>query len=140
MNMKEKTAYIKGLMEGIEIDCSKPEGKLIKALAEVVDSMASEIETIKENVDICNDYIEEIDEDLGAVEDIVYEDISDCGCDCDDDDEDCDCCDGDFYCAMCPSCGEKIYFDESCDPSEVVCPSCQSPLISEDDDAEKTEE
>ena len=64
MNMKEKTAYIKGLMEGIEIDCSKPEGKLIKALAEVVDSMASEIETIKENVDICNDYIEEIDEDL----------------------------------------------------------------------------
>lgn len=146
MNIKENSSYIKGLLEGLSIDAAKPEGRIISALVDVIDKMAEEIECLKADVETCNDYIEEIDEDLGSLEEFVY-DLDDCDCDCDDDcdcccdDDDCDCCccddddeDGDFYCAMCPSCGEKIYFDESCDPEKVICPSCQKPLISDTDE------
>lgn len=143
MNMKEKSSYIKGLLEGMSLDASKPEAKLISALVGVIDDMASELEALKADVDTYGDYIEEIDEDLGNLEEIVYDIDEDCDCcDCDDDD-DCDCCDccdcddedGEFYCAMCPSSGEKIYFDESCDPEEVICPSCQKPLIQDEEEA-----
>jgi len=145
MSMKEKSAYLKGLLEGLSLDETKPETKIIAKLIDVIDDMAEEIEELTEDVETLNDYIEEIDEDLGEVEEIVYDiDDDDCDCCCDDDDCDCDCCcddddcdcdcEGEFFCAMCPACGEKIYFDESCDPEEVVCPSCQSPLIDDEDE------
>ena len=142
MSMKEKAAYLKGLVEGLNLDEAKPETKVITKLIEVIDDMAGEIESLTEDVDILNDYIEEIDEDLGEIEEIVYDIDDECDCCCDDDDCDCCCdddcdCAGEFFCAMCPSCGEKIYFDESCDPEEVVCPSCQSPLISDEDEDEE---
>ena len=140
--MKEKAAFLKGLVEGLNLDEAKPETKVITKLIEVIDDMAGEIESLTEDVDILNDYIEEIDEDLGEIEEIVYDIDDECDCCCDDDDCDCCCdddcdCDGEFFCAMCHSCGEKIYFDESCDPEEVVCPSCQSPLISDEDEDEE---
>ena len=134
--MDKNASYLNGLLDGIALDESKPETKIIKALVEVIGNLEEEIDALCEDADTLNDYIEEIDEDLGNLEEIVY-DIDDCDCCCDDDD--CDCCDcsddedGEFYCAMCPNCGEKIYFDESCDPEEVVCPSCQSPLITDDE-------
>ena len=93
------------------------------------------------------EYIEEIDEDLGELEEYVYEldeDYCDCDCDdCDDDCCDCDCCDCDdefdcdgdcdccdeecdgFYEATCPHCGANVCFDETCDPRDLICPSCQ---------------
>lgn len=156
MTTKETSAYIKGLIDGTGLDKTTPEGKIIAALADLCGVMAAEIETLTEELDVCNQYIEEIDEDLGAVEEIVYEDF-DCDCDdddcdcCDcDDDDDCDCgcccgCDDDddedddeeeFYCAMCPGCGNKIYFDDTVDPEDIVCPNCQKPLI-EDEEGEE---
>ncbi|MCQ2456607.1 MAG: hypothetical protein MJ096_04540 [Clostridia bacterium] len=138
--MEKNASYLNGLLDGVTLDENKPETKVIKALVEVIGNLEAEIATLKEDTEMLNDYIEEIDEDLGDVEDVVY-DIDDCDC-CDDDDCDCcDCCgdddeDGEFYCAMCPNCGEKIYFDESCDPEEVICPSCQAPLISDDDECD----
>lgn len=140
MSIKEKTSYLKGLLEGLNIDSEKPEGKLIAKLVEVVDEMAEEIEALGCDLDTCNDYIEEIDEDLGDLEEIVY--------DIDEDDDECDCCDccdcddedGDYFEAQCPNCGEMIYFSEDTDPEEVVCPACQKPLITEDEETEGTEE
>ena len=141
MNVKEKTAYIKGLLEGLALDENKPEGKLIKALVETVDELAAELENVKQDVEDHNDYLEEIDEDLGILEEVVYDlDDEDFECDgnCDEcDDEECDLRDGEFRCALCPNCGEKIYFDESTDPDEVVCPSCKKPLFA--DEEEKAE-
>ena len=93
MTTKETSAYIKGLMDGANFDTTTPEGKIIAALADLCGKMADEIETLRDELDVCNAYIEEIDEDLGAVEEIVYDD-EDCDCcDCcdDEDDEDCDC-------------------------------------------------
>ncbi len=143
MNMKEKSSYIKGLLEGLAIDETKPEGKIIAALVEAVDELSAEVEKLKTDMEDYGEYVEELDEDLGMVEEVVYdlddEDEDDeCDFDCDNcDDEDCELRDGDFYCAVCPKCGEKIYFDESADPSEIVCPSCKTPLEPEEEEEEK---
>ena len=133
MTITEKTAYLKGLLEGMNIDETKAEGKLLKAVIETLDELANDLTDVAEDVATLNDYVEELDEDLGAVEEFVYsDDDCDCDCcDCDDDydcDGDCDCCDEDcdgFYEVECPHCGANVCFDETCDPREILCPSCQ---------------
>ena len=78
MKMKEKSAYLKGLADGLEYDKTTKEGKLIAALIDLVDSMADKIDGIDHDLEELNDYVEEIDEDLGDVEEVL----------CEDDDED----------------------------------------------------
>ncbi len=149
MNTKEYSAYIKGLLEGLQLEQNKPETKVINALCGIIEQMADDIETLKTNTQTLHDYAEELDEDLGALEELVYDEE---GCDCcdDDDDCDCDCCcgchddeddddedDSDFYCAMCPHCGEKVYFDDTIDPEDILCPACHKPLVDDEDDADE---
>ncbi len=148
MNTKEYSAYIKGLLEGLQLEQNKPETKVINALCGIIEQMAEDIETLKTNTQTLHDYAEELDEDLGALEELVYDEE---GCDCcdDDDDCDCDCCcgchddedddedDSDFYCAMCPHCGEKVYFDDTIDPEDILCPACHKPLVDDEDDADE---
>ena len=132
MTLSEKAAYIQGLADGLELDESSKEGKLLAALIDIVGDITDAIEEIDEDLDTLNDYIEEIDEDLGAVEEIVYD--CDCDCDCDDEcdcdgnccdcDEDCELADGDYFEVECPSCGEIVCFDESIDPEDLACPAC----------------
>ena len=131
MNITEKTAYLKGLLEGLNIDENKAEGKLLKAIIETLDELANDLTDVADDVATLNDYVEELDEDLGAAEEFIYSDDCDCDCDCDCDDdcdgdcEDCDCdCDG-FYEATCPHCGANVCFDETCDPRDLLCPACQ---------------
>ena len=51
MELKEKVAYIKGLMEGMEYDVSTKEGKLMAAVVETLDMMAAKVEEIDTDVD-----------------------------------------------------------------------------------------
>ena len=130
MTLSEKAAYIQGLADGLELDETTKEGKLLAALIDLVGEMTDAIAEIDEDLDTLNDYIEEIDEDLGSVEEMLY----DCDCDCDDDcdcdgnccdcDEDCELADGDYFEVECPSCGEVVCFDESIDPEDLACPAC----------------
>ena len=141
MTLNEKSAYIKGLAEGLELDTKTKEGKLIAALMDLVSDLAKSVSDLEEDVEYLNDYIEEIDEDLGEVEEILAEcDCDDCDCDCDDCDcdcDDCDCdCDEDFFEIECPSCGETVCFDETIDPEDLICPACGEKfecIVSEDD-------
>lgn len=150
MTAKETSAYIKGIIEGANFDTTTTEGKIINALVDLCQKMAEEIEELQEDVDTAFDYLDELDEDLGAVEEIIYDELDDCDCDCDDDDcdccdcddDDCDCCDccdcddedeTEFYVAMCPNCNGKVYFDDTMDPKDVVCPQCQKPLVEDED-------
>ncbi|MBE6592403.1 MAG: hypothetical protein E7642_00230 [Ruminococcaceae bacterium] len=132
MTLAQKAAYIQGLADGVELDETTKEGKLIAALLDLVGDMADAIEQLDEDLDTLNDYVEELDEDLGSVEELLYDDECDC---CDDDDFECDgnCCDCDEDCELadedffeveCPACGEVICFDGSIDPEELACPAC----------------
>ena len=139
MTLNEKASYIKGLVEGMELDTAKGEGKIIAALLDLVSDMAVTIEELEEEIDTLYDYCEELDEDLGEVETILVEDDEcDCDCDCCCDDEDCDCCceDDDYYEIECPSCGDTVFLDGSIDPEELVCPACGEKfecLVAEED-------
>ena len=144
MNVSEKAAFIKGLIEGLDIDTKKGEGKVISAMADLLEDLALTIQDLEDENATLREYIEEIDEDLGAVEEDFYCCDDDCDCCCDDDcdcccdDDDCDCC---CECLEleCPECGEPIYIDE-CDVEkieELECPSCSKVLklvIRENDD------
>ena len=82
MTLKEKVAYIKGLSDGLDLDTTTAEGKIIAAMIDLLDDMASEIQEIEESIEYLGDYVEEVDKDLGELEEFCYED--DCDCDCDD--------------------------------------------------------
>ena len=149
MTLTERTAYIKGLCEGLGLcDKDTAEAKVIKALCELCEEMALEIEDIESDIGELADYCEELDEDLGDVEEVLLDmdEDDDCCCDCDDcdcdcDDCECDCCcdDEDYYEILCPSCGETICFDESAfDEESLLCPACGSEIgeIFDEDEVE----
>ena len=145
MTLYEKAAYLRGLADGVDLDKTTPEGKILAALLDLVTDIADEVEAINEDIADLQDYVEEIDEDLEDVEDFLDEecdgdcatcdcegDCDDCEfgdydleCDCDCDDDDCDCdCDDMFFEVECPSCGEVVCFDETIDPENLACPAC----------------
>ena len=140
MTSKEYASYIKGLIDGANLDASTPEGKIITALADLTMKLASEVDSLTEELDVANEYLDELDHDLGELEEYVYddadfdedEDEDDDWWDEDDEDEDDD--DEDFYCAECPNCGGKVYFDDSVNPEDVICPNCHKPLIDDEDE------
>ena len=48
--MKEKAAYLRGLIEGLGIDETTKEGKVIKAMSELLSEMAETVDSIDEDV------------------------------------------------------------------------------------------
>lgn len=120
MTVKEKSAYVKGLIEGLSLDDDKKETKAISALVEWMESISSSFSNLEEDVDEICEQLSVVDEDLAEVEREVFgEDDCDC-CDC------CDCDENDeFYEVKCPSCGKTACFDENtlCD-GEINCPNC----------------
>ncbi|HWP52254.1 MAG TPA: hypothetical protein VN626_11225 [Clostridia bacterium] len=119
MTVTERVAYLKGLTEGLDLDTTSKEGKLLSAIIDVLDDIAFEVSDLQEVVGELGEQIDMIDEDLDGLEEIVYDDEE-----CDDDD--CDCCeDGDLYEIVCPSCGDSIYLDEDMvEEGEMDCPNC----------------
>lgn len=138
MSLTEKVAYIKGVIDGMDFDKESNEGKIIDLIIDLLDDITKDVTDIYEDTQTLNSYIEEIDEDLGVLEEVVYDEHDDCDCDCSCGDCDCDCdeCeedddDYDFFKAICPSCNEEVYLDNSIDPSRVFCPSCHSEFSAE---------
>lgn len=128
MDICEKIAYIKGLAEGLGIEDTTKEGKVLNAIIDLLEDITEEICDIEDGCDELMEQIDAVDEDLSALEDIVYED-DDCDCcDCDDCDDCCD-CDDDVYEIECPACNDIIYLDgEMLEEEGMVCPNCGTEL------------
>lgn len=131
MKITERVAYLKGLCEGMKLDTSDGNGKLISVISEILEDVALELEDQKENALDLAEEIDQISDDLGDVEDALDE-LCDDEC-CDDDDDEC-CCDDDddepvFYEVKCPSCGEEITVDEDIiEIGGIECPKCGEKL------------
>jgi ribosomal protein S27E len=121
MGITEKAAYIKGLFEGYEIDAAKKEDKIISEMLTLIADMADEISALKADNRDLHEYVEELDHDLGELEEEIY-----FGDDYDEEEEyeDYDEEDSDYYEIECPSCGEIVCFDDSLEEDELVCPAC----------------
>lgn len=139
MTITEKAAYIKGMLEGMELDSSKKETKIINALVDIVDELAlsladaeDDIAAVQDSLDEMAEHIDAVDADLADVEEIVYDEMDDddfdfceeCGGCGDDDDDEWE--DDGLYEIECPECGEIFTFDESAfdDDAPLTCPKC----------------
>ena len=149
MTISEKAAYLKGLMDGLELDSEKAEGKMISAMVELLGDMAKRITDIEETTIAISDELDEIEEDLDAIEDYIldeeedfddFEDFEDYEDDDEFDEEGFDFGDEEttIYEVKCV-CGNIIDFDEeTLEKGSMNCPECGELLefSLEDDDEE----
>ena len=132
MNLTERIAYIRGLAEGLKLDETKDEVKVINAIIDLLEDMAYDVVDMEDIIDDVCDQVDEIDEDLAEVEEELYGDGEDCEWyDDDDDNDDDDDDDFDFdddepyYEVTCPTCGETTIVDEDAlIEGELDCPYC----------------
>ena len=134
MTISEKSAYLKGLMDGLNLNTEAGEGKMIAAIVDLLGDVTRTLTDVEETTIAISDELDEIEEDLDAIEDyIMDEDDDDYDYDDDDfDDEDDDEEEGfDFgdedsiiYEVKC-ACGNVINFDEeTLEAGSIVCDEC----------------
>lgn len=129
MRITESAAYLKGLVDGLELDAATKEGKIIVKMIDVLEEMAVRINDLEDENDELYSYIEEMGADIVALEDDFYgaDDLYEDEAEYDDLDdllEDEDVEDEDYYEVECPSCGEKICFAADIDVEKLACPAC----------------
>ena len=152
MPLSEKSAYLKGLMEGMKLSTETDEGKMIAAIVDLLGDVTRTLTDVEETTIAISDELDEIEEDLDAIEDYILDEEDDDYYD-DDDDEDYDEDeDGDegfdygdpdttVYEVQC-ACGQVIDFDEdTLEEGSIVCPNCGETLeFSVDDEDDEDEE
>ncbi len=153
MTLSEKSAYLKGLMDGLKLDTETNEGKMIAAIVDLLGDMTKKVVDIEDTTIAISDELDEIEEDLDAIEDYILDEeddedddyVDEDGWDDDEDDEEDDGEEGfDFgdeettvYEVQC-ACGNIIDFDEDVlESGSIVCDKCGETLeFSFDDDEE----
>ena len=122
----EKVAYLRGLADGMKIEESSNEGRLLKGIIDVLDDFAATIADLEDSQELLSEHIESIDEDLAEVESEVYEDMEDEEFDEDYDDEE----EVEYFEVECPNCHETVYLDEDMfdNEEEITCPNCKETI------------
>ena len=154
MTITEKAAYLKGLMDGLQLDTEKAEGKMISAIVELLGDVTKRLTDVEETTIAISDELDEIEEDLDAIEDYILDEEDDLDDYEEDEDDDFDFSDDDeeyeegfdfgdedsiIYEVEC-ACGEIINFDEeTLEKGSIICPNCGETLefsVDEDDEEE----
>lgn len=136
MTLSERTAYLKGLMEGMKIDTETNEGKLFKAIIETLDDMALTVSDMEDVVDAVCDELDSIEEDLDTIEEYLLDEDEDDEDDYEDEDE-FDFGDETIYEIKCPVCNTIINLDEEMlEAGSIECPECGEELEFDADDVE----
>ena len=153
MTISEKSAYLKGLMDGLNLNTETNEGKMIAAIVDLLGDVTRRLADVEETTIAISDELDEIEEDLDAIEDYILDEEDDY--DDYEDEEDDDVYDfsqdddeyeegfdfGDeestIYEVEC-ACGEIIDFDEqTLEEGSIICPNCGETLeFSVDEDEE----
>ena len=170
MSITEKLAYIKGLCEGLGLEETTKEGKILLAVVDLLDDVTEAVSGHDADIDQIFDEIDAIDEEDEEEEECCYHHgphhgphhHEECGChhhhhDEDewddeewDDEEDEDLTDlydeeNPLYEITCPNCGEVVCMDEDMLFSpDCACPNCgtsfEIELDEEDCDCEECAE
>ena len=142
MTTAEKVAYLKGLMEGMNIDRESNEGKLFSVIADILNDVALDIEDLESDLYDLGEDVDAISDDLSDVEDYLFEDDDDDDDDYDDDDEDYDEDEEPlFFEVTCPACENTITVDEDVvNLGAIQCPNCGEMLEFEFDEDDEEED
>ena len=153
MTINEKAAYLKGLMEGLQLDTEKAEGKMIAAIVELLGDVTKKLTNVEDTTIAISDELDEIEEDLDAIEDFIMDEEDDYDDD-DYEDEDEDFDDDDYdeegfdfgdedttiYEVKC-ICGNVIAFDEeTLEAGSIICDECGETLEFSFEDEDEDEE
>lgn len=129
MSAKEKIAWLKGLLSGLEIDGK--DAKIYGAVAEALDALATRLEEQDEQIESLRNLYDELEEECSALGDDVsaLEDLFDEYVKTEDDDEEDDDYVTKYVAVKCPACSAVFYYDaDNCenDGEEDVleCPEC----------------
>ena len=150
MTIVEKTAYLKGLTEGLGITPETKDGKLWAALQDLLSDMAHEIEDLQSAQLDMADALDELTDEVTVLQDYCGDlDMSPLDEDEDDEDEEDEDEDEDedssfdevLYDVTCPVCGEEITLNEDMlAQGSIDCPHCGEALEFEMGDEEESED
>ncbi len=122
-NIKEKIAYLQGLVQGLNIDEATKEGKVLTGIIDVLDEMADQLDDIETAQNDLEEYVESIDEDLYDLEGDIFGDDLD---------------EEEMVEVECPNCREIVCFESDIvddeDLIEVTCPNCDEVVYVNDQD------
>ena len=157
MTISEKSAYLKGLMDGLKLDKESNEGKMFAAIVDLLGDVTRTLTDVEDTTIAISDELDEIEEDLDAIEDYIMDDDDEYDEEDEYDDEDEDEYDDEYdddedeegfdfgdedstiYEVTC-SCGNVIDFDEeTLEKGSMVCPVCGETLEFVADDEEDEE-
>ena len=137
MTINEKSAYLKGLMDGLSLSTETDEGKMIAAIVDLLGDLTRKVTDIEDTTIAISDELDEIEEDLDAIEDYILDEEDEDEYDDDDFDYEDDLDDEDdeegfdfgdeettIYEVKC-ACGNIIDFDEeTLEEGSIVCDKC----------------
>ena len=151
MTLSEKSAYLKGLMDGLNLSQETDEGKMIAAIVDLLGDVTKKLTDVEDTTIAISDELDEIEEDLDAIEDFIMDMDEDEDYDDDDDVYDFSEDDDDeeyeegfefgdedstIYEVEC-ACGNIIDFDEeTLEAGSIVCPNCGEVLEFTTEDVE----
>ncbi len=116
----EKVSFLKGLATGLNLQPDTPQNQILLQMLDVLDAVVKEIDTVQEKIDSLDEFATMVSDDLGELEDIVYEQDDEDDDDYDDEDDD----------------DEDYDFDDDEDDDdsminilEYQCPHCQTSVF-----------
>ncbi|NLV57434.1 MAG: hypothetical protein GXY67_01560 [Clostridiales bacterium] len=132
-NLTDRTAYLRGLAEGMNLSKDQNENKLMLEMLSVMDEMAQKLAELENGMAELDEYVESIDEDLSDMEEVLFgdEEDEDDYEDYDEEDDESAFNENEELSFECPHCGNPmrlkaadIDFDQS-----PVCPKCNKPFF-----------
>ena len=152
MTLSEKSAYLKGLMDGLKLNTEADEGKMIAAIVDLLGDLTRKVTDIEDTTIAISDELDEIEEDLDAIEDYIMDEEEYDEFDDEDEDEEWDEDeeyeegfdfgdeDSTIYEVVC-ACGNVIAFDEDVlESGSIICEECGETLEFSFDDEDEDEE
>ncbi len=116
MDLNQKAAYIKGLLDGLKLDENKDETKVLSAMSDLLNDITEQITCLQDETDELYDFTNELDESLAEIEKDFYDD------------------ENDLFEAECPKCGYTFLIDDyTLSKDEIICPDCGQSLALEID-------
>ena len=128
MTISEKVAFLRGLIEGSELQLEPKQQKILDLMMEILADVSLSLTDLNEGYEDLQDDVEELHEESDEVydrlDDIldILHGFSHALRDDDDDDDD----DVDYYECECPNCGHIVSVDELTlfDMEGIPCPRC----------------
>lgn len=145
MKLTDKMAYLRGMIDGMELDLkTSKEGKVLAQLLDVMQDVTNYVEDLQAQVDELTEVCDLLDRDLEDVEEFIYADDTAEENTVYSMHDDMPELEEEVYETTCPSCGMTLELTEAnLEEGEMVCPICGEMLefdFSEMDVPEDTED